>query len=211
MSKSQSSNPLPWIRTKEVIHLISDKFDGDQREMDERLLGAFAAGLIRCQAGSASFELPSHTEIRRNWPVPPYIWQLQGGKLSLARDQYTAPFSGSNSQSLAKDSTLVGVTAVTFLELKTHEGELRKHFQMPRKPRKMPVAKAATLTACEKWLRQEFQKDLSFSKRKEDFLNKARAKYDGSLTTRGFFSVWNKVTMEVEHKKRREGGRPKGT
>ncbi|MDC8753829.1 hypothetical protein OIK40_04140 [Erythrobacter sp. sf7] len=179
--------------------------------MDERLLIAFAAGLIRCQAGSAVFSMGSNTEIKRNWPVPRYIWQLPGGSLSLARDQFTAPISGSSSQALAEDSTLVGVAAVTLLELKTHEGELRKHFQMPQRGRRQHGAKAITLTACEKWLRQEFRKDSRHLRRKDDFMEDALAKYKGSLTKRGFFSVWRKVTMEADHKKRREGGRPEGT
>jgi hypothetical protein len=205
------SNTLPWLRTKEVVRLIAEECNNDPLEMDERLLIAFAAGLIRCQAGSAIFSMGSNTEIKRNWPVLRYIWQLPGGSLSLARDQFTAPISGSSRQALAEDPTLVGVTAVTLLELKTHEGELRKHFQMPQKPRRQPGAKAITLTACEEWLRQEFRKDSGRLRRKEDFMEDALAKYKGSLTKRGFFSVWRKVTMEAAHKERRKGGRPDGT
>ncbi|MFN3472566.1 MAG: hypothetical protein ACK4ZW_00835 [Blastomonas sp.] len=211
MNKNLTSNLLPWIRSKEVIRLIADECNGDLPTMEERLLDAFAAGLIRCQAGSASFGMLSRSAIKRNWPVPTYIWQLSDGNLSLASDRFTAPVSGSSSQALAKAASFVDVTSLTLLELKAHEVELRKHFQLPHKPRRQPVSKSNIITACKKWLREEFRKDSNHLKRKDQLAEEAMVKFNGGLAKRGFLLAWGEVTMEAEHRARRNPGRPLGS
>lgn len=211
MAKPKTPGTLPWIRTKETILLISAECGGDPAEMDQRLLAALAGDLIRCQAGSATFDLPSHSEVKRNWPVPRYIWQQKGATLLLANDRFTAPIAGNCSAVLAKDSGVVGATSLTLLELKIHEDELRKHFQLPARPKRAPMSKSDAIAHCKKWLPKEFEKDGHLERRKDDFAKMALAKYGGRVTRRGFDQVWSEVTADPAHGARRTGGRRKGT
>lgn len=211
MVKSKTPGTLPWIRTKDTILLISAECGQDPIEMDQRLLAALAGDLVRCQAGSAIFDLPSGSDVKRNWPVPCYIWQQKGGVLLLANDRFTAPIAGNYSAVLAKDSGIVGATSLTLLELKIHEDELRKHFQLPARPKRAPMSKSNAIEHCKNWLPKEFEKDPHFERRKDDFAEMALAKYGGRVTRRGFDKVWAEVTAHPAHEARGKGGRPKGS
>lgn len=211
MKQDPASNALPWIRTKAVINLITVECNGDPQAMDKRLRDAFAAGLIRCQAGSARFEMPTGSAVKRNWPVPTYVWQLPGATLSLTNDRFIAHVGESSAQLLASDPSLVGVASLTLLELKTHEVELRKHFQLPQKPKRQPVSKSSIIAACKQWLRHALRNDAYYSKTKDQFATEAKVKFGNSLSHRGFLAAWEEVTQETEHRERRRPGRPVGT
>lgn len=211
MSKANASAALPWIRTKDAIRLISDECGGDLIVMNRRLLDAFKGDLVRCQAGNARFDLTSGSDLKWNWSVPRYVWQQKGGHFLLAADQFTTTVDVQCSAALAKDFGIVSTTSVTLLELKIHEAELRKHFQLPARPKRSPKSKRDALKACKEWLPKEFEKDEQCELRKDDFAEMALARYDGRLNGRGFKQVWKEVTANPAYQSRAGGGRRKGT
>lgn len=211
MTAPKGPGPLPWIRTKETIRLIEGECGGDQAEMERRLLDALSHDLVRCQAGSARFQLPSGSELKRNWPVPRYIWEDKGGALSLSDDRFTAMISLNCSAAIAKDFGMVGVQSVMLLELKIHKGELQKHFQLLARTKREPASKVKAIQECKGWLPKEFEKDKDIELRKEDFAQKARSKFGDKLSGRGFDEAWKAVTSDPAHAARAARGRPKGT
>lgn len=214
MTAPKGPGTLPWIRTKETIRLIAGECGGDPIEMDRRLLVALAGGLVRCQVGSARFQLPSSSEVRRNWPVPDYVWQEEGGVLSLSGDTFTATVTMIGSAELAKDFGIAGVKSVTLLELKIHEDELRKHFQLPSRPKiskRAPMSKSSAIVSCKTWLREAFDADKNSEQRKDYFAGLALEEFKGKLSRRGFDRAWKEVTNDTIHNARAKGGRREGT
>jgi hypothetical protein len=197
--------------------LIAEECNGDDDVMNGRMRTAFAAGAIRCEAGIAIIQRGPDEERLPNWPVPRWAWQLSQGKLSLATDRYVAPIDEDENVEIFVPSDFQNVWDIDLLQLKIHEPELRKHFQLealppkpkPKPPRKTTVSKAAAIKECSAWLDREFEKDPEFKKRRGDFEDSALRHFDGRLSGRGFERAWRQATNK--HPERSAGGRPKGS
>ena len=198
-----------WIRSKEVVELLSSIYGDDQVRMAGRLRAALGTGGIRCQARYATIHRADDQEKRHNWAIPDWVWQVPSGRLRLIDDHFAPGFTHCERPEEQRGE-LIGVERLDLQVLKFHGPELRNFFQLPEpKPEKSrPIeSKASAISECRHWLEQQFGEDVEFRKRKGDFENEALEHFAGRLSGRGFERAWSEaVTL---HPKRAKAGRPR--
>ncbi|KPM23235.1 hypothetical protein AAJ72_10045 [Citromicrobium sp. RCC1885] len=204
-----------WIRTKQVQKLIAEECNGDHDVMNGRMRTAFAAGAIRCEAGIAIIQRGASEERLPDWPVPRWAWQLSQGKLSLAEDRYVAPIDEDENVEIFVPSNFQNVWDIDLLQLKIHEPDLFKHFQLevipePKSPRKTTVYKQTVIKDCVAWFKEQFANDPECKKLRDELKEEARAHFgEDRLSGYGATQAWRDAVKE--HPERSKQGRRAGS